>query len=512
MPRLQNLVILAVFLTAGLISVGYNIYTLWLSENGSSAKFAYFAVGAVVILSGWFIYLFLTRIEQVRADQSKLQDDNLTLKQEMERLRGQQHESPRKSRSPKICRMEKPSELPPLTPEQLNIMQYLFNDDYQIHVKKLSGGYSNHGVFRIIQERERDDELDVSGFVLKYLDVKDVRAEISVHGDGGLFAQYPLPYTPGRLVGSWPAGDEIALAADDMLGAVYYHLTTLEESSQLRTLTDIYNVESFEGIEPYLVGLFDKRLLPWYRQSRGRMVGKPLGGAKGEYERLSNKRGRIQDCISELLSIPRQGLRNIDQIDIPFLPEPWGKQTFHNPVSWILKVLDPGTADCFRATCHYSPVHGDLHTGNILVEQGRRTNIWLIDFPHAHFGPALLDFATLEADMKYNLLSEDHCSMEEWLRFEKRLMAPLERSRQIAFLAPWHEDWTPENQHLCNAWRIIGFLRERVISSSFMGADVRAYYLALLHATLPVVYKQHTDFQKQCALVSSAWMCEYLGS
>jgi hypothetical protein len=157
-------------------------------------------------------------------------------------------------------------------------------------------------------------------------------------------------------------------------------------------------------------------------------------------------------------------------------------------------------------------VHGDLHTGNILVEQGRDTNVWLIDFPHAHVGPALIDLATLEADVKYNLVSEDHCSMEEWLRFEEKLLAPLEGSRRLAFLAPWNEGWKPENQHLCKAWEFIGFLRECAISSNLMGADVRAYYLALLHATLPVVYRQHTEFQKQCALVSSAWICEHLGS
>jgi hypothetical protein len=526
--------ILAVSLAAGLTFIAYNIAIFTQLEPDSKARFAYFAAGVVVILSGWYIYSLLTRIEQLRMDQDELNADYLARieqlrvdqdklnaeylavkykmeRLEMERFDVQQDGAIIRHKSPRICRMEKPRELPTLTPEQLYIMQNLFRDDYQIHVDRLSGGYSNHGVFKIVQERRRGDELDTSGFVLKYLDVKDVRDEIRVHREGGLLDQYPLAYTPGKLIHNWPAGDEIAVAPDDLLGAVYYHLTTLEKGSQLQTLTDIYNDKPFEGIEPYLVSLFDERLLPWYRQSRDGVVAKPLGGANGEYERLYNKRERIQECVSDLLSIPHRELSNIDRIDIPFLPEPWGMRAFHNPVSWILNVLVPGTAGCFRATCYYSPVHGDLHTGNILVEQGRHTHIWLIDFPHAHVGPALIDLATLEADVKYNLLSEEHCSMEEWLGFEGKLLAPLEKPRQIAFLAPWYEDWKPENQHLRKAWRFIGFLRDRVISSSLMGADVRAYYLALLHATLPVVYRQHSEFQKRCALVSSAWMCEYLG-
>lgn len=540
MPRRLPLLILAVSVAAGLIFIAYNVYLLYFLNYQDAAygtRFAYFAVGAVLILSGWYIYSLLTRsetrIEQLQMDHDKLKDDYETrieqLRIEHDELNAKYQDAKIKleryetdfmgaqnnrlaghHKSPKICRMDEPRKLPSLTPEQFNILQNLFRDDYQLHVEELSGGFSNRGVFRIIQERKRGNKLDAAGYVLKYLDVKDIRDEIRVHRESGLLAQYPLPYTPGRLVGSWPAGDEIAVAPDDLLGAVYYHLATLEKGSQLQTFTDIYNNEPYEGIEPYLISLFDERLLPWYRQSRDGVAAKPLGGVNGEYKRLYRKRESIKEHVSDLLSMTHQELSNVNQIDIPFLPEAWAKPAYHNPVSWIRNVLVPGTAGCFRATCHYSPVHGDLHTSNILIEQGQHTHIWLIDFPHAHVGPALVDLATLEADVKYNLLSERHCSMEEWLRFEEKLMAPLEKPRQIAFLAPWHGDWKPENQHLCKAWEFIGFLRERVISSSLMGADVRAYYLALLHATLPVVYRQHSEFQKQCALVSSAWMCEHL--
>jgi hypothetical protein len=376
----------------------------------------------------------------------------------------------------------------------------------------MSGGFSSFGVLRIVQERKRGDELRSSGYVVKYLKIKDLRDEIRVHEKEGLLGRYPLRFTPGEFIDSWPASGELSNAPDDKLGAVYYHLATLEKDSQLRTLTDIYCQSSFPEIEPYLVQLFDERLLPWYGRGHNEEQIKPLGGVTGEYGRLYRHRQRIQEYIGDLLGVPHQKLSSVDSIDIPFLPKPWQERDYYNPISWILKVLAPGNAECFRADCRYSPVHGDLHSDNILIEEGQHTHIWLIDFPNAHVGPALVDFATLEANVKFRLLTEEHCNFEDWLTLEEQLLTPLRQSHRITLVAPWHGDWRPQNDHLWKAWEFVGFLRDRVVRYHLMGIDVRAYYLALLHATMPVVYRHHTEFQKQCALTSAAWMCEYLSS
>ena len=64
---------------------------------------------------------------------------------------------------------------------------------------------------------------------------------------------------------------------------------------------------------------------------------------------------------------------------------------------------------------------------------------------------------------------------------------------------------------MLKAWQSISFLRRWARERRLIGDDVYGYYLALLHNTLPVVYRPtHTEFQKQCALTSAAWMCEYL--
>jgi hypothetical protein len=226
-----------------------------------------------------------------------------------------------------------------------------------------------------------------------------------------------LPFTPGKFIKSWPATAGLANASENTLGAVCYHFATLEKGSQLRTLAEVYKQHPFnEETENYLKILFDERLAPWYGQ-KPHESGKPLGGPQGEYSRLYRNRERIQTGLRTLLELVDQQLQTRKQLELPFLPKPW-KQECYNPLYWIHQVLEPGKAECFRIESRYAPVHGDLHTSNILVEQGRDTHIWLIDFADSHIGPPVVDFAVLEADIKFNLLDETGCSMEEWLTFE----------------------------------------------------------------------------------------------
>jgi hypothetical protein len=492
MLRASRLTFYVLLTIIALIPMGYNIYLLTSQQPGLGARFAYFGLGLFVFLAGHAIHRLQRQRQQLQAQIAA------------QLAPGLNHRPP-----PQIVAMTDRDALPALTPDQLHIMQQLFKDDYRIRVDPLEGGKTNCGIFRIVQERKQGDELDESGYVVKYLEVNDIRKEIGAHQRGGILDRYPLRYTPGRFIDSWPAGDELSMASETRLGAVAYHLATLEGGSQLQTLTEVYNHCDFLEIEPYLITLFDERLSGWYRQNLNDQ-GKPLGGLRGEYERLHRNRKRVQDGMRSLLDVSEKALTTAPSLDLSFLPEPWRAQQHSNPLYWILNVLGPGEADCFQAECRYSPIHGDLHTGNVLIERGRDTYVWLVDFPNAHIGPALVDFAMLEADLKFRLIDSGDCSLADWLAFEERLLAPLEQHRRFTLVSPWYGDWEPAGA-LLKAWQFIGFLRERIMKYHLMGADVRAYYLALLHATLPVVYRDHSLFQRRCALTSAAWMCGHLG-
>jgi hypothetical protein len=527
MRRKHALLILLVSIAAGLIFIAYNsylAYNIFFGEHRDTAfkaNFAYFGVGVVLILSGWYIYVLLTRIEQLQISQDEPNADYMALHRENEKIQSDlsrlQKENDQRelsqSKFPKICDIENDRILPQLGSEEFHIMQNLFQDDYRIRVAPIMGGYGNFGVYHVIPETVEGEALK-PGFVVKYLTFRDIRREKNVYQT--VLRKYPLGYSPGRPIRNWPPDDQ--LAANGRMGAVSYELAQLNPDSQLRTLRDLYKQLSYKEFVPYLELLLE-RLDRWYVLRLPPAGNPPLGGPNGIYERLYRKRDDIQKGISRLLrasSMDGESARPPDAltakaIELPFLPEDWKINEVFNPIYWIDQVLAPGQAKCFNAVSPYSPVHGDLYTGNVLIESGRETQIWLIDFPNAHIGPSLQDFATMEADVKLNLIDMEQCSIGDWLRFEQQLLVPLSEGYQTLDW-PWSQDWQPKGGELLKAWKVIRFLRRSARERRLIGDDVCGYYLALLHNTLPAVYRDaHTDLQKQCALTSAAWMCGHLG-
>ncbi|MFQ5614836.1 MAG: hypothetical protein ACE5H9_22160, partial [Anaerolineae bacterium] len=308
MPRTSPRAVFTVFLAAGLIAIGYNFFLLRNPDFPAGARFAYFALGLAAILVGWYVFQLLAAIEQASTEHQQLERDLPPSPPEVDRLEAElarlQEEKTQletqQQQLPRVCDLDNPEALPSLAPEQLHILQQLFRDDYRIHVKPLSGGFTNLGVFRVIEEPTPAEKPSHAGYVVKYLKVEDIRREIRVYEPGNILDRYRLRYTPGKVIKSWPSSEGLRLAADAMLGAVCYDLATLEQDSQLQTLAEIYQQSSFDEIEPYLTKLFDERLSPWYRQRPNGQV-LPLGGKNGEYQRLFRNRERIQENISLML-------------------------------------------------------------------------------------------------------------------------------------------------------------------------------------------------------------------
>jgi hypothetical protein len=499
------MIIVAASVITGIFFIGLNVY---LRRTAAESSIAYTLLGLVVIAAGSYTALLHREKDKLQSAHSHLQGEYKALKRQ----------STYQRKVPRICDTSDEHTLPPLRAEQLYIMQQLFWGSYRIHVKPLEGGFSNFGVFHVVEETA-DHNLLQPGKVVKYLSFEDIRKEKAVHEANGVLKEHPLAYTPGRPIGNWPPDHQLGMAKG-RLGAISYELATLQSGGQLNTLNSLYKHLSSQEIISYMQLLLGK-LERWYSLRLPVSVGSPLGGANGTYERLYRRRRDIQNGIIQLIKSANPSSSTVlsqDELDteptiaLPFLPEDRLREKFSNPVYWINTVLAPGRASCFRARSPYSPVHGDLHTGNVLIEQRSETLIWLIDFPNAHIGPSLKDFATLEADIKFNLIDMERCSLDDWLRFEEQLLSPL-RSPYLALDSPWFQSWKPVAEDLLKAWEFIGFLRRWVRENQLIGADVRAYYLALLHATLPIVYRySHTEIQKQCALTSSTWMCEHLSS
>ncbi|MCB0190993.1 MAG: phosphotransferase [Anaerolineae bacterium] len=485
-PHLTSrLAVLAILTFAGLICIAYNLYLLTNTDITFGSRFSYFALGVVMIVLGPYIY----QLQKIT--------------------------SPDQQSLPRISTIDDPNVVPQLNSEQLYILQQLFQNDYRIRIRSLAGGFSNFGVFQVIREIS-EDRMIKPGVVVKFLSYRDIQKEKTVHQDGGVLKRYPLAFIPGEPIDNWPP--DYKLGDTNRIGAISYKLTALRLDSKLQTLKSMYKDSSADDFTSYLTLLFE-RLDRWYAFRLPQSEGISLGGPEGLYERLYRRRTDILRGIIQLIgtsSLSTTSVLSVDELDrsatlqLPFLPDNWSENHFVNPNYWIKNVLVPNQAQYFRATSPLSPVHGDLHTGNVLIERGLDTNIWLIDFPNAHIGPSLQDFVTMEADIKFNLIDMNQCSIEEWFEFEHQLLVPLINRRSLTLTSPWSQDWKPKGE-LLKAWQLIGFLREWVVEHNLIGADIRAYYLALLHATLPTIYRAtHTNAHKQYALTSSARICEYL--
>ncbi len=271
------------------------------------------------------------------------------------------------------------------------------------------------------------------------------------------------------------------------IGGLVYRLIGAHEWEGIHTFEEAYHRESAET----LIGLLDRFF---------------SGAFEELFAQASHEPVELMDLYTAQLSLTPEKLRKaIGELYAGGLPEPrvQFKQvdgSFPNPVAWTLadgkfRPIEGGTGSR-KCLCH-----GDLHSRNILVDT--EGQFWLIDFARAAESHALRDFAELETDIKFNLLSETDVS----------LLLPLER----ILLAPARFGEEPPasslgSESLDKAYRVVSALR--AIAGRLLkleGCSMREYYVALLAHTLNVIrLRSIRKAKKEHALLSAALICQRL--
>jgi hypothetical protein len=108
--------------------------------------------------------------------------------------------------------------------------------------------------------------------------------------------------------------------------------------------------------------------------------------------------GRVIQTRSDILAEQVQSLEPDFDISAEYFASPLGGG-FPNPIPLIPRLLDRW----FDGSI--SPIHGDLHTGNILV--GPAGDAWLIDFEWTRQGHSLFDWAVLETSLLIDLVAAE---------------------------------------------------------------------------------------------------------
>jgi hypothetical protein len=339
-----------------------------------------------------------------------------------------------------------------------------------------------------------------------------------------------LTHAPGRPVDYWPPPSSWDHEAASRRGAVVYNLAQMGADSEIQTFGQYYTQQDTAGVEQALNQILKVMAPNWWGihirhyqdcECPRKSESSDEQGLYHEYRRLYEKLNAVEQCWQAIrIRMGQFVLDNADDDAFLHLRDEHSQSEvrLRHPIQWVRSVF--ANADTFIR--HYedlenirrdSIVHGDFHAGNILIERDHLAQrIWLIDFPHTHVGPTVQDIARLEADIKFGLLPSDAFSIADLYRFEKAL---LPRSAQqpspIAALNP-ETQAAPTDPQLLKAWQAVCRLRDRVRDEHYLrGNDARPYYLALLHATLPMLcYSDRSDQQKFHAFISAALLCELL--
>jgi CheY-like chemotaxis protein len=300
-----------------------------------------------------------------------------------------------------------------------------------------------------------------------------------------------------RLLQPYIGGQRLArlerLAVVRQIAGLVYSLVDSHDGQALGTLTDLLRRQDDTRVVSDLLRDFFQQTLGEIHQA---VRSVPL--ALGEHYTTA-----LHLSVSKL-NAALQGLaphwltqRDLRLGDLVACAAALAEQRVINPVLWAFPA-----GSLRREEAVVRPVtlcHGDLHTRNILVDEGGQ--FWLIDFARVAESHALRDFAELESDIKFRVLAE--------------LSRPERLALEMALLAPTHWDDLYSPQRLTaplEHWRqVITTVRTLVVEQLRLTGDLRDYYEALFWHTLNLVRLRTVDPQgKEDALLCAALLAQRL--
>ncbi|HEX3094079.1 MAG TPA: phosphotransferase, partial [Candidatus Angelobacter sp.] len=187
----------------------------------------------------------------------------------------------------------------------------------------------------------------------------------------------------------------------------------------------------------------------------------------------------LQDCYSSYLGFSLETVRQAFAFKYPEMPVAqdfiqfdYVPRALPHPIAALLE----GKAR-FKMKTWECRTHGDLHTGNILVDSDQEQP-WLIDFGRAGVGHWLRDLVALEASITFQHIP--HKDPGDLFLFEAALIRPKEFADPIQYSRS-------DQPELSKAAEVIAELRR--IAGAIDGSEnaLQSYYAALFYQTINYV-------------------------
>ncbi len=366
--------------------------------------------------------------------------------------------------------------------EITDLLQRLFHDAQQIRMKSLNNGHSGASVVLISALSEGIPQTDV---VVKF----DERSKAEQEATN--YDRYVDKY-----IGGARRTQRLDFRSTARLGGIAYSFIG-GEPSQFRRFGNVYRDSSITILKDILDDLFLETCHMWYAAPMSANDSKQaLGACYRGWLALNNS--KLRAALLELV-------RTFDGQEIRVSTP---NQPFQSP--FFLKGKDIQLASplhlsnaVFSYEGPFCFTHGDLHEGNILVDDHNQT--WLLDFYQT--GPAhpARDFALLECTIKFYLQASD-CSMAALLDWERSLQG-VGRLTQVSIA----NVFTEVDQDLVKATEIILHLRN-LLARLAPTVTYREYLISLYFHTLKgmTLAGKFSQRQRLHALVSAALLAELL--
>jgi hypothetical protein len=295
----------------------------------------------------------------------------------------------RYSPGPPDSNVEIKGDVSALDPEALLVLRRSFYDCRTIHVEPITGGKDASHLLKVHAWLSNSEvKSALLPFFVKISDPEKISKELDnyrVYTDLYISFQYRPNCRIERCVITKNYGSLVGNFVEDSI-----------------PLRDSLFMSYDTGI---IFSLFEKSLKGFRR----------LPHLSSTTSQTGNLKQFVEDriCISELLK--RDDLINKAQS----LGLKSAAQELHDRL--ILKCTSP---------CLTSPIHGDLHSGNIMV---RGNDAIVIDFSAIKpQGPLTADPATLEISLTFNLGEKDTPSFSEWRAFIDEIYAPDKLAKPLA--------------------------------------------------------------------------------
>ncbi len=362
-----------------------------------------------------------------------------------------------------------------ITTELIDLFCRLFSQADSILARPLAPGHSGASVMRVKPFYTNGGGGEV---VVKFGHVEQIKQEYEN------YQHYVRPYTGGGRNTS-----VIEMRRTPRLGGIIYSLLGTA-NDQLEDFGSFYHRASASQIKEVLERLFRETCADWYA-NRGNL--QPID-LTADYRRF--------------LSYPPEQL---DEIRLDRLPSVEGKRsltfksltgrhTFLNPIraTESLKFVHP-TYACIT--------HGDFNPHNLLVDNNGY--VWLIDFQETNHSHILRDVATMDAVVRFQLLTAREATLDERLELEETLNK-VDHFSQIDQLPP---NFATSNPAIAKAYDIVLYLRKQAyrLVQQNPHDDMNEYYVASLYTAMNTLrFSTLSSVQLEHALLCASLLAERL--